>query len=159
MSDIRTVASAATANPARQHMIYDANRKSTGVAYLLWFFLGGFGAHRFYLGQTGTAVTQLLLLLLGWIPMFVGWIALGIWLFVDLFLILPELAVTVQELDSMSTSVPVDAPWTAPDAAAWDGQTLEDKYLNAYLGAVGIPRTGRSPVRDSSASGRESNTA
>jgi len=68
-------------------MIYDANRKSTGVAYLLWFFLGGFGAHRFYLGQTGTAVTQLLLLLLGWIPMFVGWIALGIWLFVDLFLI------------------------------------------------------------------------
>jgi len=87
MSDIRTVASAATANPARQHMIYDANRKSTGVAYLLWFFLGGFGAHRFYLGQTGTAVTQLLLLLLGWIPMFVGWIALGIWLFVDLFLI------------------------------------------------------------------------
>ncbi|HXC75087.1 MAG TPA: TM2 domain-containing protein [Sphingomicrobium sp.] len=87
MSDIRTVASPATANPARQHMIYDANRKSTGVAYLLWFFLGGFGAHRFYLGQTGTAVTQLLLLLLGWIPMFVGWIALGIWLFVDLFLI------------------------------------------------------------------------
>ena len=87
MSDIRTVASAATANPARQHMIYDANRKSTGVAYLLWFFLGWFGAHRFYLGQTGTAVTQLLLLLLGWIPMFVGWIALGIWLFVDLFLI------------------------------------------------------------------------
>jgi len=87
MSDIRTVASPATANPARQHMIYDANRKSTGVAYLLWFFLGWFGAHRFYLGQTGTAVTQLLLLLLGWIPMFVGWIALGIWLFVDLFLI------------------------------------------------------------------------
>jgi TM2 domain-containing membrane protein YozV len=87
MSDIRTAASPAMANPARQHMIYDANRKSTGVAYLLWFFLGGFGAHRFYLGQTGTAVTQLLLALLGWIPMFVGWFALGIWLFVDLFLI------------------------------------------------------------------------
>ncbi|WP_342621698.1 NINE protein, partial [Pseudomonas aeruginosa] len=25
------------------------------TAYLLWFFLGGFGAHRFYLGKTGTA--------------------------------------------------------------------------------------------------------
>jgi TM2 domain-containing membrane protein YozV len=68
-------------------MIYDAHRKSTGAAYLLWLFLGGFGAHRFYLGQTGTAVTQLVLLLLGWIPLFAGWVILGIWLFVDLFLI------------------------------------------------------------------------
>jgi TM2 domain-containing membrane protein YozV len=77
----------ATANPARQQMMYDANRKSVGVAYLLWFFLGGFGAHRFYLGQTGTAVAQLLLLLLGWLPLFAGWIVLGVWLFIDLFLI------------------------------------------------------------------------
>ena len=72
---------------ARKQMIYDANRKSTGAAYLLWFFLGGFGGHRFYLGQTGTAVTQLLLLLLGWIPLFAGWAVLCVWLFVDLFLI------------------------------------------------------------------------
>jgi TM2 domain-containing membrane protein YozV len=86
MSDIRT-ASPSMPNPARQHMIYDANRKSTGVSYLLWFFLGGFGAHRFYLGQTGTAATQLLLLLLGWIPLFIGWGVLAVWLFVDLFLI------------------------------------------------------------------------
>lgn len=68
-------------------MIYDANKKSTGAAYLLWFFLGGFGAHRFYLGTTGTAVTQLLLLLFGWLPLFLGWVVLGIWLIVDLFLI------------------------------------------------------------------------
>jgi len=76
---------------ARAHMMYDANRKSVGAAYLLWFFLGGFGAHRFYLGQTGTAIAQLLLLLLGWIPLFAGWIILGIWLLVDLFLI-PDIA-------------------------------------------------------------------
>lgn len=75
------------ANPARQQMMYDANRKSVGAAYLLWFFLGGFGAHRFYLAQTGTAVAQLLLALLGWIPLFIGWAVLGVWLFVDLFLI------------------------------------------------------------------------
>jgi len=74
-------------NPARQQMMYDANRKSVGAAYLLWFFLGGFAAHRFYLGQTGTAVAQLLLLLLGWIPLFAGWVILGVWLFIDLFLI------------------------------------------------------------------------
>lgn len=68
-------------------MMYDANRKSAGVAYLLWFFVGGFGAHRFYLGRTGTAIAQLMLLLLGWLPLFTGWIALGIWLIVDLFLV------------------------------------------------------------------------
>ena len=71
----------------RQQLVFEAQKKSTGAAYLLWLFLGGFGAHRFYLGQTGTAVAQLLLLLLGWIPFGIGWIVLGLWLFVDLFLI------------------------------------------------------------------------
>jgi len=75
----------------RQQLTFEANRKSTGAAYLLWFFLGGFGAHRFYLGQIGTAIAQLLLLLLGWIPVFIGWIVLGLWLLVDLFLI-PDIA-------------------------------------------------------------------
>src|SRR4051812_27745058 len=40
-------------------------------------------------------------------------------------LILPEMAADIALLDQMSTSVPVDAPWTAPNAAEWDGQTLE----------------------------------
>jgi monoamine oxidase len=39
--------------------------------------------------------------------------------------ILPELALVVQQLDSMASSVPVDAPWSASSAADWDGQTLE----------------------------------
>ncbi len=34
--------------------------KSKGVAYLLWFFLGIFSAHRFYLGKTGSAILYLL---------------------------------------------------------------------------------------------------
>ena len=70
-----------------QQLVFESNKKSAGVAYLLWFFVGSFGAHRFYLGETGTGIAQLLLLLLGWIPFFLGWVALGIWLFVDLFLI------------------------------------------------------------------------
>lgn len=32
------------------------SRRDVGVAYLLWFFLGLWGAHKFYLGQTGMGV-------------------------------------------------------------------------------------------------------
>lgn len=88
----------------RAHMMYDANKKSVGASYLLWFFLGGFGAHRFYLNQTGTAVAQLLLGLLGWIPLFMGWVVLGIWWVVDAFLI-PQIAAreNMQIADRYST--------------------------------------------------------
>jgi monoamine oxidase len=40
-------------------------------------------------------------------------------------LILPDLALLIPELDQMATTVPVSAPWTAANAAEWDGQTLE----------------------------------
>ena len=51
---------------------------STGVAYLLWFFLGFFSAHRFYLGRTGSAIAQFLL----------NCILIGlIWTLIDAFLI------------------------------------------------------------------------
>jgi monoamine oxidase len=39
--------------------------------------------------------------------------------------LLADLALVVQQLDSMSLEVPVDAPWQAARAAEWDGQTLE----------------------------------
>ena len=73
-----------------QRLVND--KKSTAVAYLLWAFLGGLGAHRFYLGRTGSAVGQLLLFVLGWLllAVMVGLvllIALGIWVLVDAFLI------------------------------------------------------------------------
>jgi TM2 domain-containing membrane protein YozV len=67
-------------------------RKETGVAYLLWFFLGEFGAHRFYLGKTGSAIAMLLIFLIS-IPLafvFVGYFglfAIFIWWIVDAFLI------------------------------------------------------------------------
>lgn len=44
--------------------------KSKLSAYLLWFFLGGFSAHRFYLGKIGSAIIYLItfqLFGLGWI--------------------------------------------------------------------------------------------
>lgn len=63
-----------------------------GVAYLLWFFLGGFGVHRFYLGRTGSAIAILLLTVVGAMLTYVvvGFIVLLVplvWLLVDLFLI------------------------------------------------------------------------
>jgi monoamine oxidase len=39
--------------------------------------------------------------------------------------ILPDLTLVVTQLDQMSTEVPVDAPWTAANAASYDAQTLE----------------------------------
>jgi len=44
--------------------------------------------------------------------------------------IIPDLALIIPKLDSMARTVPVDAPWQAPQAAAWDGQTLET-WINA----------------------------
>jgi monoamine oxidase len=40
----------------------------------------------------------------------------------------PEIAAIVAQLDQMSTSVPVDAPWNASNAAQWETYTL-DKWI------------------------------
>ena len=42
----------------------------------------------------------------------------------------PDIILAVQQLDQMSTSVPVDQPWTAASADDWDRQTL-DAWLRA----------------------------
>jgi TM2 domain-containing membrane protein YozV len=66
--------------------------KSRLAATLLAFFLGGFGAHRFYIGKIGTAVTMLILtivgyatiwLLFGFIPLAVVWV----WNLIDFIMI------------------------------------------------------------------------
>ncbi|SDX20174.1 TM2 domain-containing protein [Roseicitreum antarcticum] len=49
----------------RALMAFQSRSKSVGVAYLLWFFLGGFGGHRFYLGNIGIAVLILACTLIG----------------------------------------------------------------------------------------------
>jgi TM2 domain-containing membrane protein YozV len=63
--------------------------KSAVVAYLLWFFLGVFAAHRFYLGRPLSAILQILsyFILIG----FVWWV-------IDFFL-LPGM--TRQENDNL----------------------------------------------------------
>ena len=66
----------------------DISPKSRLATTLLAFFLGEFGAHRFYVGKNGTAIVMLLLGIVGLATMwlFVGYvflIAVGIWAFVD----------------------------------------------------------------------------
>ena len=73
-------------------MQYDANKKSAGIAYILWCFMGLFGAHRFYLGEKGTGAGMLIITLASLVLMFVfiGFFTIFItiiWAFVDLFLI------------------------------------------------------------------------
>ncbi len=64
-------AAARHAGTSRKTPVY-ATRKSLGIAYLLWFVLGGFSAHRFYLGYTSSAVAQTLLWIGGFMMVFVG---------------------------------------------------------------------------------------
>ncbi len=58
------------------------------IAIALWFFLGGLGAHRFYLGKIKSGIGMLALLISGFVLsfVFVGIFliaALGIWWVVD----------------------------------------------------------------------------
>ncbi|MFQ3844662.1 TM2 domain-containing protein [Staphylococcus pseudoxylosus] len=59
--------------------------KSAGIAYLLWFFFGSLGGHRFYFGKTGSAIGLIAVTLL------VSWWTFGIptfiWVIIDAFLI------------------------------------------------------------------------
>jgi TM2 domain-containing membrane protein YozV len=70
----------------RELLLLDMEMKRKGkemvIAYAFWFFLGVFGAHRFYLGRTGSAVAQLVLSIT-----IIGMIITGIWALIDAFLI------------------------------------------------------------------------
>lgn len=68
--------------------------KSTGIAYLLWFFLCGLSAHRFYLGFFTSAIIQLALMPIGYAMVFAGSMTgaipifgAGLWMLADAFLI------------------------------------------------------------------------
>jgi TM2 domain-containing membrane protein YozV len=69
-------------NDTRVMMLFEANKKTALTAYLLWFFVGLFGGHNFYLKRTGVAITQLILSLT-----VIGLVVTGIWVLVDAFLI------------------------------------------------------------------------
>ena len=71
----------------------DVSQKSRLAATLLAWFLGYFGAHRFYIGKTGTAIIMLILNIIGWSTLwvygigFIFLIPVWIWALIDFILI------------------------------------------------------------------------
>ena len=55
----------------------DRERKSSGTAYLLWFFLGGIGGHNFYLGKPIWGLLYAGLSILGFSMFFAGALVAG----------------------------------------------------------------------------------
>lgn len=85
----------ASDNSVNKAMLVEARvaNESVGLAYVLWFFLGGVAAHNFYLGRTGLALIESALLWVGFLgaiaaPPLIGLSVIGgILIFVDLFTI------------------------------------------------------------------------
>ena len=75
---------------------YRSNTDATAVTllvYVVWFFLGTFGAHRFVTGRIGSGLAMLALFMLGWATVWLLGLGLiflipaGIWWLVDALLI------------------------------------------------------------------------
>lgn len=71
---------------------YAPQQRNIVIAYVLWFFLGQLGIHRFYCGKTASGIFQVILAVIGWatVAIFIGYLflfILGFWLFIDIFLI------------------------------------------------------------------------
>ncbi len=65
---------------------------STLITYVVWFFLGNLGGHRFVTGRVGSGLVMLMLHGLGWLTFWFGlgyviWAFVGIWWLIDALLI------------------------------------------------------------------------
>ena len=77
---------------AEAMMRYDAGKKSVGIAYLLWFFLGWLGLHRFYLARPLSGILMLILTAISTVLTIVvighfGLFIVGVWWLLDALLI------------------------------------------------------------------------
>lgn len=83
---------------------YDSKKKDSLIMYLLWFFLGSIGAHRYYLGDVGRGIAMTLTL---------G--GLGFWALIDVFFIGSRLKrknakLETNILSQIQASTPQQAP-------------------------------------------------
>lgn len=70
-----------------EQMRLEEQKKNPVVAYILWWFLGFFGAHRFYMGKSN-AVTMLVISIVSFLTMvivvgYIGLIAMFVWWVLD----------------------------------------------------------------------------
>lgn len=77
---------------AQSMLMYEANKKSAVIAYVLWFFLGQLGVHRLYLGREGSGIFMALFCVASYILclVLIGFVGLGIlyvWWLIDALLI------------------------------------------------------------------------
>lgn len=98
-------------------ILYDANKKSKLVGYLLWAFLGGFGAHRLYTRQFKSGLAMLALLVAGY-----GLMMRAMW---------PMMQAGIDAAKQAAESgQPVDpAHVPTPDAAAVEAMVQDPTYL------------------------------
>ena len=111
--------------------------KGTGVTYLWWFFLGGLGVHKFYLGRPGLGVIYALTLGL-----------LGIGLIWDLFTIPSQVRDANRKLVAEARQLsgePSSSNWRSlPDEAdaaspLSDPDEIIAKYMNGRGRVASIP--------------------
>lgn len=89
----------------------EKHKKSTGLAYVLWFFFGTLGIHKFYIGNSKMGITYLVFGIVGWISLCIALAsesaglvifgllclaAVGIMLLIDLFTIPKQLRKTYE---------------------------------------------------------------
>lgn len=98
-------------------ILYDANKKSKLVAYLLWIFLGWLGAHRLYTRHIKSGLAMLATLVVGY-----GLVLRGMWPMMQQGIdAARKAAESGQELD------PATVP--PPDAAAVQAMISDPLYL------------------------------
>lgn len=87
----------------RELLLLESETKNRGksmiIAYLLWYFLGIFGGHRFYMGRTGSAIAMLVLSIT-----VIGLFATFVWWVVDAFLLHQWVKDQNQQLESQILS-------------------------------------------------------
>jgi len=111
----------------------EQRKKNPAAAWLLWFFLGLFGAHRFYLGRIGSGIAML----------FTGG-GFVIWWFVDIFLMSGMLrdnehkvqAEVIQEIAAMRERDAKPRGYQSREAQ----QPLKDRLYNTSARPEGLIR-------------------
>ncbi len=91
-------------------------KKSTGLAYVLWLFLGTLGIHKLYIGKVGMGITYLVVGAVAWIMLILSFageavtggyltaaivlfVLVGIFLLLDLFTIPRQIRKTYEHIE------------------------------------------------------------